>query len=383
MKNGKLILGFLLAIASMACDRVNPSDQISRIDPSRVAPPPKSDYTIVNPGDADPVLFTMAWSETEFYTSGGSKLASVAPVIYDVQMDVLGNNFDNPISIASTTHLTADIKTKEFDIMLLDSLKATAGKKIAVELRVLTKYGQNGRFGIVSENTVAINFTPYQDRNPLQMLFLYGDFNSWNSSDHSKMLAMFKTNSEKNNHSYTLTAYFPAGSFRIVPSDFAPGGLQYFDKGGGAVEFVASGSNFSVASAGYKTLTLNLRSMMWSLEDYDASTARTWNLMGFIGSFCNWENEPLMTKFSSENPHIWHLGYELAPLGKDEVHSVKFRAERSWGSRWAALEPEGRPYGRTIFLQGDEADPNVVLREGGNYDIWFNDITGLYIINKQ
>lgn len=375
-----VVLPFLVAIA---CDRVDSADKISRIEPSVVAATPKADYTIVNPGDNDPVLFTMVWSETEFYTSGGKKLASVAPVMYEIQMDALGNDFDHPISVTSTSRLAADIKTQEFDIMLLDSLKATAGKKISVELRVMTKYGQNGRFEVASANTIQMSFIPYQDRNPLQMLFLYGDVNSWNYSDKARMLPMFKTNSEKNNHSYTLTAWFPAGDFRIIPSDYAPGSLQYFDKGGGALEFSTSGSNFSVASAGYKTLTVNLRSMMWSIEDYNSSSAREWGVLGFIGSFCNWENEPLMAKFAASNPHVWYLSYELAPLGKDEIHSVKFRAERSWGSRWAALEPESRPYGRTIFLQGDEADPNVVLREGGIYDIWFNDLTGLYIINKQ
>ena len=45
--------------------------------------------------------------------------------------------------------------------------------------------------------------------------------------------------------------------------------------------------------------------------------------------------------------------------------------------------PEETPYGQMIFLTMDEADPNIVLREGGLYGIYFNDLTGHYAIIKR
>lgn len=50
----------------------------------------------------------------------------------------------------------------------------------------------------------------------------------------------------------------------------------------------------------------------------------------------------------------------LPALTGNNTHPVKFRANKSWDSRWAATDPESVPYGKTIFLMGDEYDPNII-----------------------
>ena len=105
--------------------------------------------------------------------------------------------------------------------------------------------------------------------------------------------------------------------------------------------------------------------------------------IGLIGEFCGWDNEPLMTRFSVDNSHLWKMDLTLPALTGNNTHPVKFRANKSWDSRWAATDPESVPYGKTIFLMGDEYDPNIILREGGDYQVIFNDLTGHYIFRKK
>ena len=370
----------IICVMVAACGGIDASSVISGIEVSEVAPLPVSYYKLSNPGEKDPVLFTVSWSETGFYTSDGG-IVSIAPVRYNVQIDLSGNDFENPVNIASTSSLSSDIKLQEFNLLLLDSLRMKAGENGAIQLRVLTTYGQNWKHSCPSSNYLELVFNPYQDRDPLQVIYLSGDYNSW-STNPTKMIPMFKHNSEKTNHLYTVTAWLPAGDFRIIPSDFDESGLTYCDKGDGLMEYVQAGRAFHIGTAGYYTLNVNLRNLTWELSPYDASSARTWTLLGFIGEFCSWADEPLMSRFSASNPHLWMLEYTLGELAGNDYHSVKFRAERSWQSRWAALDADSTPFGGTVYLEGDEADPNIVLREGGAYRIWFEDLTGLYIIHK-
>lgn len=382
MKNIMQIIMFC-AVMLTSCDRVLPESQIAGVEPPVLHSFPCRKYVLRNAGEENQVLMTAVWTETSFRAADGS-VVPVAPVSYSLQMDISGDGFDTPVTVAQTNGLGADVRTREFNLLLLDSLKIKAGEEAMVDFRVLAKYGQSGRLEQCSSNVEKLALVPYQDRDPLQMLYISGDMNDWVSDDHSRMLPMFKENSSTTNHTYVFVGNIPSGSrFVIVPQEHSTTGMMYYDGGDGTLVYAAEGEPFVCQDGGYRKITLNLRTMLWTIEDHDGADASLWGVMGFIGNFCNWENEPLMTRVGTSNPHLWYLEHELPELAVGEVHSVKFRAERSWGSRWAAVAPEEVPFGKTIFLALDEADPNIVLTQGGRYEIYFNDLTGHYAIIRR
>lgn len=375
-------LAALLLLGSAACQSLDDAPALRKIVPSQLHDFPVASFVLENPGATESVLFTAAWTETLFYL-GGDHPTPAAPVRYTLQIDRAGSGFETPRNLGTTTSLAMKVQTRPLNLLLLDSLGAKAGEPIGVELRLIVRYGQGTVREIASANTLALRLTPYQDSDPLQPLYIIGDANGWNTSDTRGMIPLFKENSASTNRTYTFTGYFPAGGFKLLPAEAVGTSTAYCDNGDGTMVYAASGDAFRNETPGFRTLTVNLRTLAYSFEAYDASGARTWNVMGFIGEFCNWENEPAMTRWSSANSHLWRLDYTLPPLGSEGIHPVKFRAERSWDSRWAAIDPEALPYGRTMFLTADEADPNVNVREEGAYEIVFNDLTGHYIIRKK
>ncbi len=357
---------------------------LTRVVPSTLDPLPSQTYVLENPGNSDPVLFTATWTETLFYLDGSPTPTPVAPVEYTLQVDKAGNEFESAKTVNITSSLATNVHLKDFNLLLLDSLGAEAGEIFNAELRLKVSYGQNTPRTLYSDNTLALAVTPFEDRDPLSPVYITGDLTDWENENTARMLIMYKDNSDSNTQTYTFTGYFPDNcNFKFIPGESLGGNEAWFDQGNNLLELAETGTPLHIATGGYKTVTINLRSMAWSIEDYDESEALDWNILGFIGSFCNWENEPLMTQVSSENPHIWYLEYTLPELGEGEIHNVKFRGARSWNSRWAAINPYDVPYGQTTYLTGDEADPNIILEEGGDYEIYFNDLTGQYVILKK
>ena len=78
--------------------------------------------------------------------------------------------------------------------------------------------------------------------------------------------------------------------------------MEYVESDGGALHN---------ATAGYKTITINLKELSYTVEDYDISGAKVWGSIGLIGEFCGWDNEPLMTRFSVDNSHLWKMDLTL------------------------------------------------------------------------
>jgi starch-binding outer membrane protein SusE/F len=382
MKTYKIYFLSLIGLLGLtACNNDKIISELTRVDASTIDSFPKNEYILQNPGDENPLLFTATWTEPLFYLNGESTPEPIAPIKYTLQIDKAGNNFKSPQILTVTTSLAANIYTKDFNFVLIDSLNATPGEKCNVEIRLLTSYGQNIPKESLSTNKVLLSVAPFKDSDPLQPLYIFGDINSWDNTNTDNMYIMFKNNSDTKNAVYTYTGYLPGNSsFKIIPKEALGTNKAYCFKQDGVFEYVESGTAFFNKTEGYKTITLDLKTMSYSIQDYDISGVTDWGSMGFIGSFCNWANEPQMTRLSAKNRHIWKLNVTLDALSSGSTYAVKFRAEGSWGSRWAAVDPNALPYGKTIFLTGNEPDPNIVLSEGGTYQVTFNDLTGQYVV---
>lgn len=381
-----IIVSLITLLGLVACeDRNDSSPNISKMEISTIDNFPVDEYILVNPGEEDPVVFTATWTETLFYLDGSSTPTPVAPIDYTLQIDKANNDFESPYVLAKTSALAIDINTLDFNSLLTDSLHAAPNTPIDIELRLLITYGKNEANHTISKNVIKLTVTPFEYRSPLKPVFIIGDMNGWDVNNIDNMLIMFKDNSLLTNNVYTYTGYMPANcNFRFLPQESLGTDAGYYYKEDGKLDLLEhTGVYLHNTTAGFKTITINLKNLTYSIEDYNVTGASTWTLLGFVGEFCGWANEPLMTRVSVDNNHLWRLNYTLPTIGDDENHPVKFRAERSWGSRWAAIDPDAVPYGKAVFLAGDEYDPNIVVPEGGDYIIAFNDLTGHYIILKK
>lgn len=381
----KYIIGILCLLGMVACSDRDTEPALTRVVPGTLDDFPADSYELQNPEDVNPLLFTATWTETLFYLGGSSTPTPIAPVEYTLQVDRVGNNFETPQTLLTTTSLVANVYTKEFNNLLEEGLNGVPGEKMEIELRVLTSYGQNVVREVVSGNKIQLAVTPFKDRDPLQLMYIIGDMNGWNNTDADGMYIMFKNNSDSKNHVYTYTGYMPANCYyKFLPEESLGTYKAYCFREEGKLEYVESdGGSLYNATDGYKTITINLKELTYSVEDYDITGVKVWGSVGLIGEFCGWDNEPLMTRFSADNSHIWKMAVTLPPLTSGATHPVKFRANKSWDSRWAATDPESVPYGKSVFLMGDEYDPNIILREGGDYQVIFNDLTGHYIFQKK
>lgn len=131
-------------------------------------------------------------------------------------------------------------------------------------------------------------------------------------------------------------------------------------------------SAFPVDADGYYTLTVNVDDMTYSFETYDESSAATYGSIGLIGpaQAGGWDADTDMTQ-QEFDPHIWFIND--IELGDGEF---KFRADDDWADNWGAASDALS--GKANYGAGDN-----MVAQAGVYDIWFNDITGRYILIPQ
>ena len=367
----------------------SPEPELTKVEPGTLQNLPATHFVLQNPGENNPVLFTANWTETLFYFDNSDTPSSMSPLSYVLQIDKDGNNFNSAEILASTSALTAEVYTKDLNTLLLDNFGAVENVAISIELRLLIKYGHGESAGeTVSTNTLKISVTPYgevkpyEPINPVQGMYIIGDLNGWNNSNISTMYPMFKTNQNSDNYVFTFVGYLPVGNFKFLPHEslnsyhafcLIDGKLQYVVTDGGA---------FNNAVGGYKSITIDVKNLTYEIKDYNESSATVWNYVDIAGSFNGWGGTPsVMTNLTAQNKHIWVLDLNLPEPDPGETHPMKFRGDGSWDHRWSPNNPEDAMFGTTTYNK--IPDDNIVVRQGGNYRVSFNDLTGQYVFIKK
>jgi hypothetical protein len=95
-------------------------------------------------------------------------------------------------------------------------------------------------------------------------------------------------------------------------------------------------------------------------------------MIGLVGegTTVGWPNDDnptpdIMLTQSSFDPHIWYVkDVQLSEAG------IKFRANQTWDVNWGGGEN---------FPSGQATGDDIIVSEAGNYEAWFNDLTGRYI----
>jgi len=381
MKTYKIyFIAILCLLGFVACSDDDTSPVLTKVIPSTIDNFPADQYILAEPETGNPVLFTVTWTETMFQLDGSSSPVPAAPVSYTLLIDKAGNNFSAAQVLSATSSLATNVQVADFNSLLLERMGLPADEQADVELRLIANYGQNLAGESASNNVIRLSVTPYAPTGDLRPVYLMGDMNGWDNRNTD--FIMFRNDSDPKNRVYTYTGRIQGGCyFKFIPEESLGSYKAYCRQDDGTLEYVESdGGAFYNETEGYKSITINLKDMTYTIEDVDMSEVKEWTMINFVGAFCAWGEgnaDPAMNQ-SAYDPHIWKLTLNLTTV----EYGVKFRANHSWDNRWCPAKPENTPYGVGDF-NPDGHDNNISLDEPGEYNIVFNDITGQYIITNK
>ena len=368
MKNFKLLFPiFLLLVFLSGCRDENtvPYGEI-KTTAAEIAALSESNWVLSRPSGTDnPFLFRLTWDKARFNYESGDYFY-VADVKYILEADLMDNNFSKPIKITETEKLYADFYTKDLKT-LIDQIIGSETKTpndISFRIKTVSEYGE------MYSQPFTLNITSYLDVEPtVENIFIIGDMNGWDNT--SKEYIMFRANNDANDQTYTYTGYFPKASYFKFCSEKNLGSYlnMYCADTNGVLKLGDFGAFY--VEQGYYTITIDIKNMNWNIVAFDGSAAKTYSSLGPIGGFCNWDNEPAMSQ-SAFDPHQWRISYTF-----NSSTACKFRANHDWGNNWGGTTNE-IPYGKAVF-DGSGA----TINDAGTYDIYFNDLTGHYVIKKQ
>lgn len=380
MKTYRFLLNILVCtLLFCACSEKDAVPALTNIDPSVLNALPFQQVKMNQPKESDnKLLCTVSWTETEFYFDDSASPLPAGPVSYTLEIAKANENFSNAQTLAVTSSLYTDLLTADFNKLLIEKFGVVPGEPFDAELRVVATYGEGIAKTKVSSNTVKFSATTYlevQEATALSAIYICGDMNGWNNANTDFM--MFRDNSDTSNQIYTYTGRLGANCyFKFVPEESLGTYKMYCNAGNGVFSYENKGDGaFYNEIEGYKTITLNLKDMTYTIVDYDMSQAKNWETMHFVGAFCGWgTTEPYMIR-SEYDPHIWSLSINLDNI----EYGVKFRANHTWDYRWCPKNPDDIPYGLAEYSPSSQ-DNNISITELGEYYVKINDLTGHYIV---
>ncbi|WP_304387833.1 SusE domain-containing protein [Mariniflexile sp. AS56] len=231
--------------------------------------------------------------------------------------------------------------------------------------RVTSSLGtQNGL--PVASNSINFNVYPYFNYK-FSDYYLVGDATApdWNNNNNNNPLFRDGSNAKK----YYYTGYFKAAQFKVLETK----GLWQpqwgtndkatieVNPGGGTDPGTFPNNNSSIATAGFYAFTIDFSSKTYTFESFDASGAASYTGMSIQGSA---STTTAMTQ-STFDSHIWYLSSTHLVPG-----NLQFKTNTD--AVWA---------GSTEFSgQATLNGGNIPVVVEDDYEVWFNDLDGRYIL---
>lgn len=362
--------------------------EITKVEPSVFTGLSTDAYWLRYSGDRNPVAITVGWTAPKFYLNGSETPATEEiPVNYQLEIDAANNGFAGAKILANTTSLSAELLNNTLNAIMVEDFHAAPDNAYELELRLHITYGQGELAGETYSEKGSIFVIPFKPFDALQAMYIIGEsINGWDMGDINTMYPMFKENSDASNFVYTYTGYMPETTFKFLPEQslgtawcFCP-----VEGSGTDVALTDVAAPFNNTAAGFKTITLDVKSMTWSITDYDASAATVWNSIGFIGTVTGWGSEIPLAKVSEENNHIWVNDNASWGKSTEGYHCGKFRANQSYNTMWEGVDGNdwATPYCRVFYNNGTNRNIYFAPDEA-TFRLVFNDLTGHYIVRKK
>lgn len=348
-----LIQMFCALFVISSCTDDNADFKVSETTPVVLSNLEISDIELDQLNPNNPAV-TLNWTSADY----GQQTA----VFYNVQISS-DAAFTDPVSVTTVSSNSATLSINQ-----LNSAVGSAGlppfQWNAAYARVVSTIGTTASLPVAS-NTITFNVYPYFNY-PFKDYYIVGDATQpgWNNNNNNPPL--FRDGSNPNLYRYA--GYFAAGQFKVLEEK----GLwqpQWGTNGGNGINVNPGGGsdpgtfpyNNSSLAAGYYTFTINYSNNTFSFEPLSTAGAETFTSITIQGT--STVNTP-MTQSTFDN-HIWYVNtLHLTP------GDLKFVTNTS--SVWAG----STSFSGTATLNGT----NIPVIVEDDYDVWFNDLTGHYIL---
>jgi len=316
-----LLAGFLV-FASCDKGEVGPVMSSEPGSPSITSPESGNSYTLSSDQKTD-TLFTMDWTNPDYGFDAAPE--------YVIQMDVEGNNFANPIQVASVNGTSHSFTVEDINnILISNGFPADVGSNL--QFRLIGTLGDEEK----TSDPITLTMSPYP---PFPSIYVSGNYQSSSSYDLAPALV-----SQNDDNSFEGYVYFENDNSEFTFTSARGSGTSWGDDGSdGTLE--QDGVNIQVASAGYYRFNVDMDNMTYSMN------ATEWGLIG-SATADGWNSDQDMT-YNKESK-VWTITTDLTAA------EMKFRANDAWNLDYGDNESDG-------FL--DIGGDNIVVNEAGNYTV--------------
>lgn len=323
-----LSLGILFFLAS--CDEVVYDPIVTVGSPITLSSSADGSTVEITDSTLSDVVATFAWTAADY--------GFQAAITYALEVDTVGGNFGDPVSLASSNDLSFDGLTQERINNIAKTKGLPAGEMAAFEFRAVASV--NDDVQAIESNVITINVIPFEAPvNTVPTLNVPGSYQGWDPADNST--AIF---SREELEVYEGYLYFGEDNAEFK---YAKGGwdMNWGDIGANGV-LDPDGDNIVAGVAGMYFLSCDLNTLTHSYEKRD------WGIIG-TATPNNWDSDIDMT---------WDAAKGAMTITMDMIGGMeyKFRANDDWAVNFGDNDADGS-------LEQDGA--NIVVPEDGNYTI--------------
>lgn len=369
-RNIMSIICFILIATITSCDETADELEVSDSEPVSLSELEISEIELDKTNPDNPAA-TFTWTKADYGQ----------PTVENYSLEFSSDeSFDDFIVVSVLTRETnhslimSELNTAAGDLGLPPSEWNT------LYARVTSSLGSEGDLK-VSSNTISFEVNPYFNY-PFNDYFLVGNATAagWNNNNNNPVLFRDASNPDV----YRYTGFFQKnggineGRFKVIEAKgfWQPQwGTTYSEPddpietsgaiAGNPITQDSDPGRFGVESEGYYTFTIDFGDGEYSIEPFDASNAPEFTSMTLQGSGISADTE--MNQLSID-PHIWYLNNVSLMTG-----GVQF--ETDTGATWG---------GDTAFSgMASEGGPAIDVVVADDYNVWFNDLTGEYILIPQ
>lgn len=260
-------------------------------------------------------------------------------VTYYLEMDAAGANFANAVELGFSKTNVIEVKTEKInDELVAKGLPLETASN--VEFRVKSTITQP--LSPIYGETVTLSVTPYDAFVEFPLLYVPGDYQSWNPGNLNTTLKSVAFNKTFTGFVHILSG---SGEFKFTEEPDWVDGKNYGDTGAdGKLDNESDAANIKVTKFGTYEVTVDL-----AAKTYTMSEPKLWGIIGDATSG-GWDKETPMN--FNKDLNVLTITADL------KVGGMKFRANQSWDYNLG-------PKDGALVKDGD----NISIAEAGNYTI--------------
>lgn len=277
---------------------------------------------------ATEVMTTFVWSAADF--------GYQAAITYQVELDVAGNNFNDAVTLGTTTNDSLSVTVEKVNNILLT--KELPGETPSdVEVRVVASVSPE--VGPLVSAPITLTITPYTVAINYPQLQVPGSYQGWDPANNSTIIWSVKSDDK-----YEGYLYFPDPNTEFKYTLGPSWDTNWGDDGAdGTLD--PNGANIVAAEAGVYKLNVDLNALTHSYLKTD------WGLIG-SATPNGWDSDQDMSYDPASG--IWSITLDLV------VGEIKFRANDDW-----AINLGDNDTNKTLEYDG----ANIPIAENGNYTV--------------